>query len=141
MRQQDPKFNDTMKCLLLQQMILRKMLAEQADRDSVIVSDDDVEGQLENRLRYFTQLYGSKEKLELISGKTIYQIKEENRDAIREQMVAEKLQEHGAGKHKGIAGRGISILSENTGRQPSVFSGHCRSGADSGRPTGEPGDE
>jgi len=92
MRQQDPKFDDSMKCLLLQQMILRKMLAEQAERDSVMVNDEDVEGQLENRLRYFIQLYGSKEKLEQISGKTIYQIKEENRDAIREQMVAEKLQ-------------------------------------------------
>ncbi len=91
-RAQDPKFNDTMKCLLLQQMILQKMLLEQAERDSVMVSDEDVDGQLENRLRYFIQLYGSKEKLEQMSGKTIYQIKEENRDVIREQMVAEKLQ-------------------------------------------------
>ena len=91
-RQQDPKFNDTMKCMLLQQMILQKMLLEQAERDSVMVTDEDVEGQLENRLRYFISLYGSKEKLEQVSGKTIYQIKEENRDAIREQMVAEKLQ-------------------------------------------------
>jgi len=91
-RQQDPKFNDTMKCLLLQQMILQKMLMEQAERDSVIVTDEDVEAQLENRLRYFIQMYGSKEKLESISGKTIYQIKEENREAIKEQMTAEKLQ-------------------------------------------------
>ena len=81
-----------MKCMLLQQMILQKMLLEQAERDSVMVTDEDVEGQLENRLRYFISLYGSKEKLEQVSGKTIYQIKEENRDAIREQMVAEKLQ-------------------------------------------------
>ncbi|MFI5195799.1 MAG: peptidylprolyl isomerase [Chitinophagales bacterium] len=91
-RQQDPRFNDTMKCIMLQQMVLRKMLLEQAERDSVMVGDEDVEGQLDNRLRYFIQLYGSKEKLEQVSGKTIYQIKEENRDAIREQMVAEKLQ-------------------------------------------------
>ena len=91
-KQQDPKFNDTMKCMMLQQMVLRKMLLEQAERDSVMVGDEDVEGQLDNRLRYFIQLYGSKEKLEQVSGKTIYQIKEENRDAIREQMVAEKLQ-------------------------------------------------
>jgi len=91
-RQQDPKFNDSMKCMLLQQMILQKLLLEQAERDSVMVTDEDVDGQLENRLRYFISLYGSKEKLEQISGKTIYQIKEENRDAIREQMIAEKLQ-------------------------------------------------
>jgi peptidyl-prolyl cis-trans isomerase SurA len=90
-KQQDPNFDDSKKCLVLQQMILNKMLLEQAERDSVMVGDDDVEGQLDNRLRYFTQLYGSKEKLEQLSGKTIYQIKEENRDAIRDQMVSEKM--------------------------------------------------
>ncbi len=89
---QDPKFNDTMKCLILQQMILQKMLLEQAERDSIMVSEEDVEAQLENRLRYFIQLYGSKEKLEQMSGKTIYQIKDENRETIKEQMIAEKMQ-------------------------------------------------
>ncbi len=93
MRQQDPKFNDSSKCLILQQMILQKILMEQAERDSVRITDEDVEGQLDNRLRYFTQLYGSKEKLEEVSGKTIYQLKEEYRDMIREQMLAEKVQQ------------------------------------------------
>ena len=89
-RQQDPKFND--RCAIVQQMVLQKMLKQQAERDSVMVTEEDVEGQLENKLRYFIQLYGSKEKLEQAAGKTIYQIKEEYRDAIKEQMVAEKLQ-------------------------------------------------
>jgi len=91
-KQQDPGFNEQSKCLMLQQMILQKILVEQAERDSVLITDEDVEGQLDNRLRYFIQLYGSKEKLEQASGKTIYQLKEEYRDAIREQMVAEKMQ-------------------------------------------------
>jgi peptidyl-prolyl cis-trans isomerase SurA len=79
-------------CIVLQSLIQQKMLLEQAERDSVMVTDEDVEGQLENRLRYFVQIYQSKEALEKASGKTIYQIKEENRDVIREQMVAEKMQ-------------------------------------------------
>ncbi len=91
-RQQDPKFNDSMKCMILQQMIMQKILMEQSERDSVKITDEDVEGQLDNRLRYFVQLYGSKEKLEEVSGKTIYQLKEEYRDIIREQMLAEKVQ-------------------------------------------------
>ena len=90
-KQQDPNFNDSMRCPMLQQMIFQKILLEQAERDSVSVTDEDVEGQLDNRLRYFTQLYGSKEKLEQLSGKTVYQIKEEFRETIREQMVAEKM--------------------------------------------------
>lgn len=92
MRQQNPAVDDTMKCQILMGMIMQKMLKAQAERDSIYVTEEDVEGQLDNRLRYFTQLYGSKEKLEQASGKTIYQIKEENRDAIRDQMIAEKMQ-------------------------------------------------
>jgi peptidyl-prolyl cis-trans isomerase SurA len=91
-KQQDPKFNDTMKCMILQQMLLQKMMMEQAERDSVSVTDEDVDGQLDNRLRYFIQLYGSKEKLELASGKTVYQLKDEYREQIKEQMIAEKMQ-------------------------------------------------
>jgi peptidyl-prolyl cis-trans isomerase SurA len=90
-RQQDPNFEEvTYRCLALQDMIVKKMQMEQADRDSLFVSDEDVEGQLDNRLRYFTQLYGSKEKLEQVSGKTIYQLKEEYREVIRDQLLAGK---------------------------------------------------
>ena len=91
-RQMDPKITDSVKCLLLQQMILQKLLVEQADRDSVRISDEEVDAQLDNRVRYFINMYGSKEKLEEVSGKTIYQLKDEYRDIIREQMLAEKVQ-------------------------------------------------
>lgn len=91
-QQQDPTVTDSYACDLLQQMILQKMLVEQAERDSVLVSDEDVEATLDNRVRYFISLYGSKERLEEISGKTIYQLKEENRETIRESMLAERMQ-------------------------------------------------
>jgi peptidyl-prolyl cis-trans isomerase SurA len=91
-KQQMPDFHDTMKCDLLQQMIMRKMLVEQAERDSLLVADEEVDGTLEQRIRYFISMYGSKEKLEEISGKTIYQLKEENREIIKEGMLAERMQ-------------------------------------------------
>jgi peptidyl-prolyl cis-trans isomerase SurA len=90
MKQQDPNLSDSAMCNVLQELIVQKLLIEQAERDSLVVSDEEVDGQLNNRIRYFTQLYGSKEKLEQASGKTIYQMKEENRDVIKEQMLAEK---------------------------------------------------
>jgi peptidyl-prolyl cis-trans isomerase SurA len=83
MRQQDPTFSDSNRCGLLQQIMLEKLLVEQAERDSVLVSDEEVEGTLENRIRYFVRIYGSKERLEQASGKTIYQIKDENRETSR----------------------------------------------------------
>lgn len=92
-RQQDPtNFHDSMRCDMLQQIILSKLLVEQAERDSVLIGDEEVEATLDNRIRYFVSMYGSKEKLEQISGKTIYQLKDDNRDVIRETMLAEKMQ-------------------------------------------------
>ncbi len=92
MRQQDPTFADSNRCGLLQQIMLEKLLVEQAERDSVIVSEEEVEGTLENRIRYFVRMYGTKERLEQASGKTIYQIKDENRETIKETMLAERVQ-------------------------------------------------
>lgn len=83
--------SDSMRCLILQDMISGKMLVEQAERDSLLVSDDDVEGQLDNRIRYFIRQYGSQDKLEAASGKTIFQMKEAYRDVVKEQMMAEKV--------------------------------------------------
>lgn len=92
MKQGGTDVDEEMKCTMLQQMILQKMLVEQAERDSVLVTDEEVEGTLDNRVRYFISLYGSKEKLEQVSGKTVYQLKEDYRDAVRETMIAEKMQ-------------------------------------------------
>lgn len=90
MHPQNPSATDT--CGVLTSMIIQKCLLEQGERDSVSITDDDVDGQLDNRLRYFIGLYGSKEKLEQMSGKTVYQIKEQFREQIRDQMIADKVQ-------------------------------------------------
>lgn len=94
MRTQNPdQWNDTMKCAILQQMIMSKVLVEQAERDSLLVSDEDVDGQLDNRIRYFiSSVYGTKERMEEATGKTIYQLKDEYRDVVREEMMREKVQ-------------------------------------------------
>ncbi len=89
---QDPTFNDTMKCELLSRMVLSKLLVEQADRDSVYVTEEDVEGQLDNNIRYYIRQYGSKERMEKELGKTVYQIKDQYRDTYREQLLAQKMQ-------------------------------------------------
>ncbi|RYE23237.1 MAG: peptidylprolyl isomerase [Sphingobacteriales bacterium] len=90
-RQENPNYSDTMKCVILQQIILNKIMAEQAERDSVLVGEEEVEAALDNRVRYFVSMYGSKEKLEQISGKTVYQLKDEYREIIREGMISDKM--------------------------------------------------
>ncbi|RXK59664.1 peptidylprolyl isomerase [Lacibacter luteus] len=75
-------------CYLMQQLVINKMLAIQAEKDSLPVSDEEIEADLDNRIRYFIQQYGSKEVIEQITGKTIYQFREEMRDPIRENKLA-----------------------------------------------------
>jgi peptidyl-prolyl cis-trans isomerase SurA len=92
MAQQDASLNnDSIRCEVLQQMVVSKLMVEQAERDSLLVSDEEVEATLENRIRYFVSVYGSKEKLEQISGKTLYQLKDDNREIIRETMLSERM--------------------------------------------------
>lgn len=91
-KQQDPTLSDDIACDIMEQMLLQKLLVEQAERDSMTVSAEEVEAQLENRVRYFIMQYGSKEKVEELSGKTIYQLKDENREVTEEIMLSERMQ-------------------------------------------------
>jgi peptidyl-prolyl cis-trans isomerase SurA len=90
---ENPDAVDSIKCTLLQEMIFQKILAEQADRDSLIVADEEVDANMDQRIRYYISQAGSQERLEQQMGKTIYQMKDENRDMIREMMVADKMKQ------------------------------------------------
>ncbi len=79
-------------CMLLEQMMIRKALMLQAQKDSLPLSDEEIEAELDQRIRYYISAYGGKESLEQIAGKSIYQIKEDNRIAIKEQKLADAMQ-------------------------------------------------
>lgn len=91
-KMQDPEAGERPECDVIEQMILQKLLVEQAERDSITVSPEEVEATLDNRVRYFIMQYGSKEKVEEISGKTIYQLKDENKEVTEEMMLSERMQ-------------------------------------------------
>ncbi len=75
-------------CLTLEQAMGIKALVIQAERDSLPVSDEQIEADIDNQIRYFIGAYGSKEKLEEISGKSIYKLKEDFKDQFRERKLA-----------------------------------------------------
>ena len=91
-KRENPESTESMKCELLENALSQKIVTEQADRDSIFVSDDEVEAQLENRIRYFISQYGSEEKLQEVSGKTIYQLKDDYRPMFKEQLQFQKMQ-------------------------------------------------
>jgi peptidyl-prolyl cis-trans isomerase SurA len=75
-------------CYLIQQLVVNKILAMQAEKDSIPISDEEIEADIDNRIRYFIQQYGSKDVIEQITGKTIYQFRDEMRGPIKENKMA-----------------------------------------------------
>jgi peptidyl-prolyl cis-trans isomerase SurA len=80
------------KCQILEQMLTQKLFLLQAKIDSIVVSDDDINNELDRRIRYFVSMIGSVEKLESYYGKSIIEIKDEFRKDIADQMLAQKMQ-------------------------------------------------
>ena len=59
-------------CAFLEGQLIQKALVMQAQKDSITVSEEELEALLDNQIRYFISQYGSKEMLEEVAGKTIY---------------------------------------------------------------------
>ena len=76
------------KCFILQDLMGTKTLVLQAEKDSLPVTDEEVEGDVENRIRTYLNQFGGKEELEKVAGKTVYQLKEDMRDPIKDQKLA-----------------------------------------------------
>ena len=84
---------DKFRCDMMQQFLIQKVMIEQAERDSVIVSDEEIEGNLDNRIRYFVSQFGSEEKLEEMAGKSIYQLKDEYRLMFHDRLTSDRMQQ------------------------------------------------
>lgn len=83
--------NKDFKCQLFEELMFQKLLVNQAELDSIVVDEAQVESELERRMQYFIRQIGSREKLEEYYNKSISEIKEELSDVIQEQMVSEKM--------------------------------------------------
>jgi peptidyl-prolyl cis-trans isomerase SurA len=93
MQRQGMQLPPNAECFIMEQQLTLKALVLQADKDSIVVPDDELEALLDNQIRGFVGQYGSKEALEEIAGRTIYQIKEDFRLSFRERKLAEKMRD------------------------------------------------
>ncbi len=80
-------------CMIMEQALVSKVLMLQAEKDSLIVTEEEIEAELDQRIRYFINQYGTQEALEEIAGKTIYQIKDDARESVKERKLAEAMQQ------------------------------------------------
>ena len=80
-------------CQVLEGQLIRKALVLQSEKDSLVVTDEEVENMIDSKIRRFIAEFGSKEALEEIAGKSIFQLKEDFRAPIKEQELAKQMQE------------------------------------------------
>lgn len=81
------------KCELFQGLIVNKLLVAKAEIDSVIVEQSRVDSELDRRMRYFVIQAGGEDKLQKAFGKSIYQLKNELREKVSEQLVIQQMQQ------------------------------------------------
>lgn len=91
-RAQGISMPDNPKCWLLEENMSSKLLVNQARIDSVEVSENTVEMELDGRLSYFINMIGSQEALEDYFKKSILQIKEDMRQSVRESIIQQQMQ-------------------------------------------------
>ncbi|MBL0139785.1 MAG: peptidylprolyl isomerase [Bacteroidetes bacterium] len=80
------------RCLIFDQLLMQKLLLNQADIDSVTVPESQVEGELDRRMRYYIRQIGSEEQLEAYFHSSIRQLKTEFREMIHDQLLVQTMQ-------------------------------------------------
>ncbi|MEJ2882831.1 peptidylprolyl isomerase [Pedobacter sp. GR22-6] len=85
----DPKF----KCYILQQMLTQKLLKQQAEIDSIMVEEPQIDEEVDKRMRNMIQRAGGQERLEGFLNRSVLQYKDEIRPDIKEQLISNKMQQ------------------------------------------------
>jgi peptidyl-prolyl cis-trans isomerase SurA len=84
--------DEKVKCYILQQMLVQKLLKQQAEIDSVMVDDSQVDNEVDRRMRYQIQRAGGQDKLEAFLNRSVLQYKDEIRPDVKDQLIANKMQ-------------------------------------------------
>ena len=77
---------------ILEDLLLQKLMLNQAEMDSITVTDEQVEAELNRRIQWFIARIGSQEKMEAQFGKSMSEIKDEVRQASKDNMLQEQVQ-------------------------------------------------
>ncbi len=79
-------------CVIPEQMAIQKLFLHQAELDSIEVSESMVMNQVEMYMNQFVAQIGSREKLEEYFQKSYSEIREEQREMVRKQMIISEMQ-------------------------------------------------
>ncbi len=81
-------------CRIPEQLAVQKLFLNQADIDSIEVSEADIMQQVEDRINYWIQASGSREKLEEYKKQSISQMRNELREVLGDMMRVQEMRKH-----------------------------------------------
>ncbi len=82
----------SVRCQMLESLLFQKLLLNQAEIDSIVISDTEIQQDMDRKLRYYIAQLGSRERFEEYYGKSIEEFKEEFSSDIENQLKVEKTQ-------------------------------------------------
>lgn len=80
-------------CVIPEELAIQKLLLHQAKIDSITVAENTVNQQVEQRIEFFISQIGSKERLEQYFNKNIFVLREDLKEMIEEQMIAQQMKQ------------------------------------------------
>lgn len=87
--------DEATKCEVLKEVIAQKLIVYQAKLDSVSVTDEEVNQSLDIRFNdIIAQMGGDEERYKEVYGKTVQESREEIREPLKQQMLAQRMQQN-----------------------------------------------
>jgi len=86
--------DDDERCMIFEHLVYTKLMLHQADVDSIVVTEQQVEATVNFRMNYFLQQVGGDSRLiEKHFGKSMVEIRKDMREIVRDQIYIEQVQE------------------------------------------------
>jgi len=82
----------SLECDILEQLMYQELLLNQAEIDSIVVTEEQVDSEMEQRIRVIEEQIGGREKMEAFYGKTVSQIKSEFRTIIKDRLLSQEME-------------------------------------------------
>lgn len=89
---QEMDVNEQTRCRILEELLYQRLLLAQAKKDSLVVSDAQVDQEIERRMRYYMVQFGTEERFRQFYGKSVDDFKAEIRDEVKELLMAQRMQ-------------------------------------------------
>jgi peptidyl-prolyl cis-trans isomerase SurA len=86
------ELTEVQRCNLIEDLLFQKLLVHQARLDSIEVTPSEVMDEIERRLAYYIQMFGTVEAFEAEYGQSVSEWKAEFEDPVYEQLLAGRMQ-------------------------------------------------